>query len=112
MASGEEKFWSKTRQRIVTVGAEQAGFVMPIGRRQPISLRQADLADLLGAALGSAITGINTCCAAALVFYGLTTVHIRPVSDTLCLGTVQKGRFLRHSSATEAIPPRWRTALD
>jgi len=31
--TGEEKFWSKRRQRIVTVGAEQAGFVMQVGRR-------------------------------------------------------------------------------
>src|SRR3954451_9315410 len=37
---------------------------------QLVSVRQADLADLLGAALGSAITGTNTRCAAALIFYG------------------------------------------
>ncbi len=31
--TGEEKFWSKRRQRIVAIEAEQAGFVMPVGRR-------------------------------------------------------------------------------
>src|SRR4051794_16408897 len=62
----EKKVWLKGRQRIVAIEAEQVAFVMQIGRRQLISLRQADLADLLEAALGSVITGINTCCAAAL----------------------------------------------
>jgi hypothetical protein len=31
--SPEKKVWLKRRQRIVAIEAEQAGFVMPVGRR-------------------------------------------------------------------------------
>src|SRR4051812_32712656 len=84
----EKKVWLKGRQRIVAIEAEQVAFVMQIGRRQLISLRQADLADLLEAALGSVITSINTCCAAALASTALHNGAYTTVFDPKLSGRI------------------------